>query len=292
MGRRVYLRLQTGLSYEERIGEPDYPQKSCGLKGFKRWARGLDMDTNSVITPTTLVFPKIRGKLGLTLVDLEACLQLSKQRQEDEGGRAVLAASIEVYLRYLLTHCAFKIHIPAFVHSEWHSPRLVKSLLSQTTRRRVVFVDRRGSVWGAISEYLSPLSATGADDATVSEVAWDLYMLVLATRHKGEVVVDPDRVIQNAAKLMRLTSISTEGRARLAQLIGLFRLFDAGCVVPSLRVRPTVGSREVTRRIDEILEDAYLLEASQLRRIFGLRQNEARTKRYLRRLLDFIARNR
>jgi hypothetical protein len=149
-----------------------------------------------------------------------------------------------------------------------------------------VFVDRRGAVWGAVSQYLSPLSAMGGDDAAVSEVAWNLYMLVLATRHKGEVVVDPDRVIQGAAKIMRLASVSAEGRARLAQLIGLFRLFDAGCVVPSLRVRCSVGSREVTRRIDGILEDAYLLEASQLRRIFGLRQNEARTKRY--RAMDIL----
>jgi hypothetical protein len=262
------------------------------LPSLERRAPGLDMDTNSVITPTTLVFPKTRGKLGLKLVDLKACLQLSKQQEEEEGSRVVLAASIEVYLRYLLTHSAFKIQIPAFAQSEWHSPHLVKSLLSPTTRRHVVFVDRRGAVWGAVSQYLSPLSAMGGDDAAVSEVAWNLYMLVLATRYKGEVVVDPDRVIQGAAKIMRLASVSAEGRARLAQLIGLFRLFDAGCVVPSLRVRCSVGSREVTRRIDGILEDAYLLEASQLRRIFGLRQNEARTKRYLRRLLDFITRNR
>ena len=260
------------------------------------------MNTNSVISPVTLVFPKILGprlpgrkrkpELALKLEDLEACLQLLRHRSADHGGRAVLASSIEAYLRCLVTHCAVRIHIPAFADRKWHSPGLVKSLLAPTTRKHIVFVDRQGALWDAICQFLSPVSSASADDKCVSAFAWDLYMLVLATRYKGEAAVSPERFIANAAKLDKSSSISAEGRARLARLVGLLQLFDTGRVAPSLRVRPDVGPHEVSRRIAEILEDAYLLEASQLRRLFGLKQNVTSIRRDLRKLLEFIVRSR
>ena len=260
------------------------------------------MNTNSVISPVTLVFPKLvgpripgrKGKPGLALKleDLEACLQLASGRSADQGGRAVLASSIEAYLRCLLTHCAVSIHIPAFADPKWHSPRIVKSLLVPTTRKHIVFVDRRGALWDATCQFLSPVSQASADDKSLSELAWDLYMLVLATRYKGEAVVSPERFIANAARLDNSPSIPAEGRARLARLVGLLQLFDTGRVAPSFRVRPDVGPQEVSRRIDEILEDAYLLEASQLRRMFGLKQNVTSIRRDLRKLLEFIAKSR
>jgi hypothetical protein len=104
--------------------------------------------------------------------------------------------------------------------------------------------------------------------------------------------VSPERFIANAAKLDKSSSISAEGRARLARLVGLLQLFDTGRAAPSLRVRPDVGPHEVSRRIAEILEDAYLLEASQLRRMFGLKQNVTSIRRDLRKLLEFIAKSR
>jgi len=262
----------------------------------------MGTNSNSVICPVTLVFPKQplpdrRGKrrkmtLSFTSADLRACLELTRHTAADPDGRTVLGASIEAYLRRLLTHCAFRIHIPAFAHPAWHPPSLVKSLLAPSTRKHVVFVDRRGVLWDAICEFLLPVWQAADDHRCVSNVAWDLYMLVLATRHKGEVVVSPERFIANVAKLDRSSSMSAEARARLARLAGLFQLFDAERFGPSLRLRAGVGARTVSWRIAEILEDGYLLEASQLRRMFGVKQNVASIKRDLRKLLGFIARSR
>jgi len=115
---------------------------------------------------------------------------------------------------------------------------------------------------------------------------------VLAARYKGEAVLSPEQFIAYTTELDESPSTSAEGRARLARLAGLIQLFDTSQTVPSLRVRPDVGPQDVSHRIAEILEDAYLLEASHLRRTFGLKQNIASVRRDLRKLLEFITKNR
>jgi len=273
------------------------------------------MNTNNVISPFTLVFPKVLGRriqsdkrkpvLALTQEDLKACLLLAGQESAGPRSRAILASSTEAYLRRLLAHCAVRIHIPAFAHSKWLSPRSVKRFLAPSVQKHIIFVDRRGKLWDATCEFLAPILSAGSDDGCVSQVfladsddgclsqiAWDMYVLVLAVRYKAEAVVSPDRFIANAARLDKSCSISAEGRARLARLVGLVRLFDIKRVAPSLRLLSDVGPQEVSRRIAEILEDAYLLEASHLRRMFGLKQNVTAIKRDLRKLLDFIVKTR
>jgi hypothetical protein len=62
--------------------------------------------------------------------------------------------------------------------------------------------------------------------------------------------------------------------------------------VPGLSFVPGSLAARICERLDDIMADAYLLEASYLRKLFGLRQNIASVRRDLRSLTSFIAKNR
>jgi hypothetical protein len=152
-------------------------------------------------------------------------------------------------------------------------------------------------VWTAIERYLhsayqeiaeSPSSSNASQ--LLAEITWGLYILALATRDHCEVPLDPKRVI-SAIDGIAGGKLSRESKARLSTVRGIFTLFSDVSDIPGFRciAQPSVTLRN---RIDEIMEDAYLLEASQLRRFFGVGANVAAIKRDLDKLLRFIAKNR
>jgi len=235
-----------------------------------------------------------RPRIGLISIDLEACLQLFRELSADTMARGVLASSMETYLRRLISHCAIKVHVPAFASRAWLSPTEIKRLLAPSLRKYLVFVDNRKALWQAVLKFFSPVMKTVSQTNlnVLSKLTWAFYLLILATRYHGEAVISVKNFLRNAARIDRDASLSSEARARIARLCGVFRLFEPQENVPSLRVRSNAGPNAVSDRINEILEDAYLLEASRLRRFFGINQNVASLKRDLRILLKTICKNR
>ena len=128
-------------------------------------------------------------------------------------------------------------------------------------------------------------------ELSVERVAWDLYLLSLATRYHCEVPILPDKTLKSIDHIAASDVVSSESQSRISVMRGLFGLFTEVTDVPRLQCFAR-AKQSFKERIDEILEDAYLLEASHLRRFFGFGANLASIRRDLRKLVRFIAENR
>ncbi len=251
---------------------------------------------NTVISPMTMLVDVVRdekGRSGFPVHSLSTPLDLTEIANEKNRSNVCksenLALSLEAYLRKMIAKCAVKVYIPYNQDYWWLSPRQLKALLAQTTKKSVQFVDRHDKYWRATIEYLKPLWIRIGSNQILSSLVWDIYMLILSVKHKSEVVLPPKKTLSLINKLDRLPDLDSEGRARLAVLAGIFNCFEPTVPGPSLRFTKSAFKLDVTNRIEEILEDAYLLEASRLRRLLGLRQNVLSIKRDLRKLLSFIS---
>ena len=254
----------------------------------------LFVDAKSLLKPSPDGSPNWSGILGLKL----------DRRHKYATGQSLenVTAGLELYIRRMLEACAHSVRVPAYGGAMWASPRRLKSPLCASSKRRLKFVDRRHSVWTAIYHYLHPVSQEIAETSSqnqirrpfkisvLEDVAWGLYMLALATRDHCDVRLDPKTVILSIDCIAD-GPLSSESRTRLSTIRGIFGLFSHVWDVPGFRciALPGVTLRD---RIDDIMEDAYFLEASRLRRFLGVRANVVSVKRDLGKLLRFIVRSR
>lgn len=260
---------------------------------------------NNLLSEPTLLFKDVESLLdaspdGSLRVSALLGLMLNRGNPHATGlSLENVATALELYIRRMLEACAHTVRIPAYGGPMWASPQRLQSLLSASSKKRLKIVDRRHSIWTAIHHYLHPVSQeiTSApsqkeppDISRIEEVAWGLYMLALATRDHCDVPLHPKAVI-SAIDSIADGRLSSESKTRLSLIRGIFGLFNHVSDVPGFRciALPGVTLRD---RIDEIMEDAYLLEASQLRRFFGVRANIASVKRDLGKLVRFIIRSR
>lgn len=233
-------------------------------------------------------FPLSSFKIPLALKDTPESLAL----RHGNDKRQALALSIESYLRRMIARCALRINIPYSPDQEWIRPRMLKSLLSPTTKKSIRFVDRQEQYWRTVLAYLKPISNKIGPNPKLSQLAWNLYLLILSAKYKSEVVLPPGKTLSLLSELEKDAHFDTEGLARLSVLAGLFNCFEPTTEGPTLRFLPNSHKFAVSERIEEILEDAYLLEASQLRRFLGIKQNITAIKRDLRKLLTYISKER
>lgn len=87
----------------------------------------------------------------------------------------------------MVTQCAVTVkltHVPSFLGSARH----VRALLSPTMRTRVSLVDQRKTTWDAVKSYLKPVTHELSEmhEMHFEAVAWQLYMVCLASKHSGE----------------------------------------------------------------------------------------------------------
>jgi hypothetical protein len=259
---------------------------------------------NNVLSPFTMLFEATRTRKGLVLSesDLRIPLELLPEKSEKSEAHAQLSAkanspnraitSLEMHLRRMLSRCALRVNIPYSSNPDWPKSSEVRSSLAPTTKKLIRFVDRSDHYWEAVVAYLKPVSISLGEDYRLSNLAWDLYLLILAAKYKSEVVLPPERTLALIHNIESSTELNAEAKARLSAIEGLFRFFTVPVEGPCLRFLPNISSLAVSERIDEIMEDAYLLEASHLRRLFGIKQNIASIKRDLRLLLSFIRKER
>ena len=221
---------------------------------------------------------------------------------------SVIAACLEEYVRRMIGVCACRVAIPFplsfFYPSMRLNPKRFKSLLTPSCKNRIQFVDRRKTIWTDLQTYLHPVSddISSEDSESVvplnplrillNELAWDLYLLILASRHHCEVALSPTKTITGIDTLARSPLLSRESQSRLSVIRGIFALYSDSQGVPGLRCIAKAPQTSLRERLDEILEDAYLLEASHLRRFLCLKANIKAIKRDLRKLIKFIVEHR
>ena len=213
---------------------------------------------------------------------------------------SALAATVEVHVRYLLSECAHRAMQPAFERNALAAPARLRKLLPRSLGERTRFLDTEGRLWGNVLKYLEPICHDLAAHkrghscmyvSALNDTAWGFYMLALATRCHSEVLLSPGEVVKSTEVLLGYDGISSEGKARLAIIRGVFALYTPTVDVPVLACCAG-SSTPLAERVDEILEDAYLLEASHIRRFLGLESNVASMRRHLRQVLTFITKHR
>lgn len=212
--------------------------------------------------------------------------------------------SIEAFARHMVASCATKVHMPTLSGHDVPSIVKLKMAVTESLRKRISFTDRTNAIWAAILKYLDPIiRSIGPREYRIGpcgndvwdmldRIAWNLYLLALASRRRTEVVVNLSDQTKAIYELLRKKSMGPEAQARLSNVEGLFRVYDRQYEVPGFRIMASNQGAAVSDRIEEILEDAYLLEASRLRRFLGLKANIASIRRDLRSLTKYIAKNR
>jgi hypothetical protein len=228
---------------------------------------------------------------------------VDKKHREAVGlSKEDLGNPLEFYVRNMLCACASSISIPAYGRSMWASPRQIRSGLSESAGKRLKFIDSKHTAWTGLERYLKPIYedlekavskelAERGGSTPLNRIAWDLYLLLLAARGHSEVPIVPSRTLSDIDILQKKSALRAESRTRLAIVRGIFALYTKAGDIPGFRCSPNRG-QSLRERLDEILDDAYLLDASRLRRFFGLQSNTRAIKRDLLKLTSFIAKNR
>jgi len=267
------------------------------------------MKHNALLSEFTMVFDQssdIFGEDQYEFLRDPSFLGLILRREDpdtQEMNLSLIADCLEEYVRRMIGACACRVAIPAHGPKMWAAPNRLKSLLTPTNRKRIQFVDRRQAIWADLQAYLHPVfddlppeepkpgKPTPLRDL-LSKSAWDLYILTLASRHGCEAVFSPTETIAGIDTLTRSDLLSPESKSRLSVVRGIFALYSNSQNVPGFRCIAKIPQTSMRERLDEILEDAYLLEASHLRRFLGLKANTKAIKRDLRKLIKFIVEHR
>lgn len=258
---------------------------------------------NTIVCPPTLLWEP-NGEIGDTSI-FTALLQEKTHPDTKKINKAYIANPFEFYLRTLLSACAYSVSIPAYGGNMWASPRQIKSLVSPSIGKRLRFVDRSHAAWNSINLYLEPVFLNlptksldqKTDDAPqmmwhhANTIAWHLYLLLLAVDGHSEVPINPTDTIASIDCLTRDPLLVAESRARLAIIKGLFASFKKSENIPSFRCVLAVN-HSLKERLDEIVDDAHLQDASKLRRFLSVQSNTRAIRKDLKKLVDFIARKR
>lgn len=231
--------------------------------------------------------PRYSDRVVLTADNINTTLELAGHSRTGDT-RVWLIDSLELSARRMISHCAVHIHIPYTATGRWLRPRKIMSVLSPTSKKHILFVDQRHLLWNSIVAYLKPLADILGDSRTLLWVTWDLYVIALASRYRAELVMSPKRTLSLIRQLDNLSELNAGCHARLATIAGILNCFKENSDGPYLRFLPDATGVPISERLEEIMEDAYLLEASRLRRFLGVKQNVASIKRDLRKILSHI----
>ena len=194
--------------------------------------------------------------------------------------------AFELHARAIVATLSTKVMIPRPHPSMWMQPRRIRNILSPTLRKHTGFADRDESVWKAVRKYFEPIQRAVSEPEYLDFIAWPLYLMIIASRKGAGVTFNLDVPRQNLVRL-NYRSVKGEAGGRLALLESIFSAYTAMEDVPGLSIVPNRGL-VIGERLTEILEDAYLLEASSLRRFFGIASNKAALKRDLRKLTQLL----
>jgi len=257
------------------------------------------MPISTIVAPVSFLVDAPSGaeKILTSLNTLDTFCKTLRSLQQQ---KLVFGATVEAYLRRMVGQCALSVKL-THVRPLFRSSQDLRALFSPSIRKRVSLVDRRKTTWDAVRSYIHPISHDLSDASKnihknkhqkdqIDLLAWHLYLLCLAAKHAGEVPLAAAQALDNARRIDAECSphLSAESQARLGVITGVIEGLSQPVEAPSLRLRPNIAANAVRERIEEILEDSYLLEASRLRRFLGLRQNIAAVQRDLRLVLRAI----
>lgn len=269
----------------------------------------MDMTYHSLLSEPLLVYDKPEALfeadsegIKKKLISLFGIILPKGHPDTAEMSIEFIADSLEMYLRKMISTCALRIRIPAHGRDMWASSKRVKSLLSPSAKKRLIFVDHKQSIWACIENYFKcvyeelPTPDFSNSDKTLQDylasIVWDMYLLILAAKFRSEAPLNPQQTMTNLNSLLNYESLSRESKVRLSVARGVFAAYSKIIDIPAFSILATATQVAVRERLNEILEDSYLLEASYLKRFISIKSNIASIKRDLRKLIKYIVGNR
>lgn len=191
--------------------------------------------------------------------------------------------AFELHARAMVSTLSTRITIPSPHPAVWMQPRRIRKNLSPTLRKHTRFADRNQEVWKAIRKYFQPMERAVTYPEYLDFIAWPIYLMVIASRSGAAVTFNPE-VPRNNLKRLETRKVKGEAGARLAVIESIFSAYTQTEELPGLSIVPN-RNLVIGERLDEILEDAYLLDASsELKKFFDPRTNKASARRRLRQL--------
>ncbi|OGU60969.1 MAG: hypothetical protein A2X64_02895 [Ignavibacteria bacterium GWF2_33_9] len=213
----------------------------------------------------------------------------SPQSKEDEEAFKIaekfLLNAIEINLRQMILNCAFKIYVPLISKSF----KRHLNLAPPTVRKRISFVDKHDEIWKAVQKYLQPIYECLPNNSyNAAFIGWYLFCLVIATKKGAELPFNYLNFSSVIHGIRNNYKLSGEANARLCNIEGICNMFSVKDSISSFRVLPRLDEFSISERIEDILSDAYLLEASYLRKFFSISSNKAAIKKDISKLIKFI----
>lgn len=228
------------------------------------------------------------------------CIHLLKATKDKKDvdliDKEIFQSSVELYIRKMISLCATEIVMPAYSKEYWATPKRIKALLTPNSRKHIKFADQRDAVWSNVRKYFSSMiqdcgeSRDGLGNV-LFDIASQFYLLIMASKFKCELFLSPIFANELINSIINAPYLSLESKSRLSTIQGIYNLYVEDNDIAGFYCRPTMG-KQFSERIDEIMEDAYLLEASTIRRLIGIKENAASLKRDLRKLVKAIVKNR
>ncbi|HEX6100595.1 MAG TPA: hypothetical protein VF432_30040 [Thermoanaerobaculia bacterium] len=257
--------------------------------------------------------PRLSVPLRWTGEDFFRASGLSSAFLEGEPVRAesqaIAGSALNASLSTFVERGATKVIIPATASDAWAHARRLRELAAPSFRKRLRIVDRTGGLWSAVDRYFEPMYESVMDsvglitpksdfdqaltiEATwtaLHQLAWQTYLLILASREQAEVDLGVD-VSHGMISSLENAKFSAEAAARLAVLAALRAGYTNNVNMPGFAASAS-NDAAFHERVDEMLDDAHFLEVSALRRFFGMAQNKRAILRDLRLLTRFIVRH-
>jgi hypothetical protein len=248
----------------------------------------------SLVAPPSFVIPGRNPSV-------EAIDAITLLTGASDAADLLVQSSLDLYVRQMLSTSTLRLEVPVPLLPGALLLKRIKTLLPPSAARRIKFVDRTCGKWDAVQRYLKPVldDARGASrpsegerkpESIVRELMGHVYSISLSVSRKAPAIVPPVPMLELIERLEEI-SLTSESRARLAVLRGVAACFERHSEIPALVCKPQLGV-PLSERIEEILEDAYLLEASRLRTFFSPGANWAALRRDLRKTLGWVVRNR
>jgi hypothetical protein len=102
----------------------------------------------------------------------------------------------DFYAAQAIAASAATLLIPDLASEVWATPRRLAKLMSPSFRRRVQFIDRRKTLWGAVERYFDPFRTVGDDGKVefahylqINVLGRALYQTVIALKFSCEVAL-------------------------------------------------------------------------------------------------------
>lgn len=201
------------------------------------------------------------------------------EKRREGRRRQLMDIGLEEIAPLLVRESAYKIVIP--LHSCGWTKEYINYLrnLKYPLNKHIKPVDYSGSLASRIKRYLQPVEdwllarfnteADGLSDCwALNDIAYFLYLFKIGVDEQAQVDMHVPEVL-DAMKQLTEKITDLEARIRLEQVAGIINLYEESSIYTFTYV-PEIDSVSMNDRIDDLLDEAEMVEISKTRHSLGV----------------------